>query len=967
MNRKSPRPRSARRSLYLASFLLSLIAFFSPPAAADLTDKWVTCYRLVEQAPRDPGGAYCFYQKARNTGAWIEAEHNLRKLIQDHPENPELFLNLAHVVGNQRDRGSEAESHYLRALQLFRHEDHLGGEVRTRDALWWAYRELGLPDKAENEVDALLELRKQTQNPEILARIDIVHARHLFDPRHEFSLARRALEPHEDYLSQNGPYLLHYRLLFALGRIYIELGMPTRSRSYFLKAARLAQAQGRSPALALGNALIALHNELDYTSDLSQRETALQLAEEALQEARKSGALITELEALFLIATLRRDDAEPLLVECLERAKGDLGDPDILGIYRVCWLALAEQVAKREPQRALDMVKNLWERIPENPDILERVYNQHAEMRVLWEAGEFDQAWEATIAVLDAIESVREVQLEREGRAKSLSAWSMTYPWLVGRILRQADPRDSEALQKAFLVTERMRARLLLDVLDTMEVQRNRSPELEEKLQDRLALVGERNQLQRKLRILNLSEAERTRIQSRVEEIFFEEQRLQTEISVLSGRFANLDRPIFASLGEVQASLAPTEALLSFHLAPWETAVEEFAGGSWLLVITRSEANAYPLPDDSEIVGRVHMLAEMLEKGTQSAMATSLSVRVYKDLLQDGLDDLPEEVSDLILIPDKALHRLSLATLRPAIDEPPLADRFRFNRIPSATLWFQRWRQRGAPSNAPSPALVLADPGTEQEGRQDSSTKVASLMRGGDFLVADFFGTLPFARQEAWNVVRHLGPRTEIRIGSDASERYLKAQTLEEFEVVHVAAHAVANEERPELAGVILAPDLTPNEIPDQVVNDGLLQFNEIIDLRLGDRVVVLSTCHSARGQILRGEGVFDLARAFFEAGARAVVGSLWRLEDRATARFFDDFYRHLARGSSLSEALHLAQRDQIARGAPPSAWAGIVVIGDGSLVPFPDRNGRHHPGWVIAAALVLLTLAVVVAARRAG
>ena len=99
--------------------------------------------------------------------------------------------------------------------------------------------------------------------------------------------------------------------------------------------------------------------------------------------------------------------------------------------------------------------------------------------------------------------------------------------------------------------------------------------------------------------------------------------------------------------------------------------------------------------------------------------------------------------------------------------------------------------------------------------------------------------------------------------------------------------------------------------------------------------------------------------------GARAVVGSLWRLEDRATARFFDDFYRHLARGVSLSEALHRAQKDQIRRGAPPSAWAGIVVIGDGSLVPVPGRNGRHHPGWPIGIAVLLLALAIGLAARR--
>ena len=453
------------------------------------------------------------------------------------------------------------------------------------------------------------------------------------------------------------------------------------------------------------------------------------------------------------------------------------------------------------------------------------------------------------------------------------------------------------------------------------------------------------------------------------------ERELQAKISRLSGRFSHLQDPDFPRLKELQESLAGSEALLSFHLAPWESAVEAFAGGSWLLVITRDFADAYRLPDSDTIADRVDMLAGLLE---HDKAGKRLAGRLYDDLLADAVEDLPPEVTDLIVIPDKALHRLPFAALRPTENDPPLATRYRFSRVPSATLWLRRWREPGPPSVAPRPALVLADPGTfESDDAEADGSHIASLMRGdghGDVFRAESYGPLPFARQEGWSLLRQLGPGTEILTGFEASERFLKtAEDLDRFGILHFAAHAIANEEEPDRAGVLLAPDPDPpstnGDSPEtpapEALHDGLLQFNEIVDLGFEGRTVVLSTCHSAHGQILRGEGVFDLARAFFEGGARAVVGSLWRLEDKATARFFDDFYRHLARGVSLSEALHRAQKDQIDRGAPPSVWGGIVVIGDGGLVPVASRDGRHHAAWPIALAVVLLLVAVAVAARR--
>ena len=123
--------------------------------------------------------------------------------------------------------------------------------------------------------------------------------------------------------------------------------------------------------------------------------------------------------------------------------------------------------------------------------------------------------------------------------------------------------------------------------------------------------------------------------------------------------------------------------------------------------------------------------------------------------------------------------------------------------------------------------------------------------------------------------------------------------------------------------------------------------------------MVVLSACRSASGTVLPGEGVLGLARAFFQGGARAVVGSLWPLRDDDAAALFGAFYGQLAQGRSLDEALRLARIERIEDGAPAAAWAGVVLLGDGATAPFPAQR-RAGRGLTLAVTLGLLTLILV-------
>jgi CHAT domain-containing protein len=75
------------------------------------------------------------------------------------------------------------------------------------------------------------------------------------------------------------------------------------------------------------------------------------------------------------------------------------------------------------------------------------------------------------------------------------------------------------------------------------------------------------------------------------------------------------------------------------------------------------------------------------------------------------------------------------------------------------------------------------------------------------------------------------------------------------------------------------------------------------------------------------------LTQAFFEAGARQVLVSTWRVNDPATAELMARFYEGLL-GRSLEPAAALrdAQLSLIheTRWKSPYYWAGFTLIGDG-------------------------------------
>ena len=184
---------------------------------------------------------------------------------------------------------------------------------------------------------------------------------------------------------------------------------------------------------------------------------------------------------------------------------------------------------------------------------------------------------------------------------------------------------------------------------------------------------------------------------------------------------------------------------------------------------------------------------------------------------------------------------------------------------------------------------------------------------------------LPGVKEEAEMIARLLG--TKPLLGEHATKQAV-LQRIHSVGLIHFAAHGDA--ERGEIA---LAPPLSFEGIPQE--NDYLLTMEEISQVRVRAKLVVLSCCHSARGQI-RSEGVVGIARAFLGSSARSVLVSLWAIEDLATKQFMSRFYEYLVHGESTSESLHQTMKWMRGNGfSEVRQWAPFTLIGDNVTFDF--------------------------------
>ena len=162
-------------------------------------------------------------------------------------------------------------------------------------------------------------------------------------------------------------------------------------------------------------------------------------------------------------------------------------------------------------------------------------------------------------------------------------------------------------------------------------------------------------------------------------------------------------------------------------------------------------------------------------------------------------------------------------------------------------------------------------------------------------------------------------------------------------QVIHIATHGFFTEEinaeevneNPLLRSGLMfygsQNSLDGSYDPRDRIDDGILTGYEVTSLDLDStELVVLSACETGLGEIMNGEGVYGLQRAFKIAGADNIIMSLWKVDDNATQIIMRKFYEFWLEGNSKRKAFQMAQ-DHLRINTEyehPYYWGGFVYIG---------------------------------------
>lgn len=388
--------------------------------------------------------------------------------------------------------------------------------------------------------------------------------------------------------------------------------------------------------------------------------------------------------------------------------------------------------------------------------------------------------------------------------------------------------------------------------------------------------------------------------------------------------------------------LTPASALpaLDEHTALIEYAAGRRGQPTTIFVLTAGGLRAHVAAPLDSMAADLERVIALLRQGRAAGTPAR---RISAELLRPALTGLPAAVRRLVIVPDDVLHRLPFDAL-PLADGVPLVSRYAVGIAPSAAVAATLQARRG-PGREPR-VLALGDPEFARE--RAAAPGSASAVYRTAFEESGGLVRLAASAGEASAAAR-FGTGSVVRLRGEASEAFLKAAALDSFAVLHLATHALVSELTPSRTALALAPGGG---------EDGFVGPGEIAALRIGADLVVLSACRTASGVVIGGEGVQGLTAPLLQAGARAVLATLWPVRDQATGSLMRNFYTGLAGGRSASDALREAKLAAMRRGAPASEWAAFTLVGD-PLVQVPLRPPRSGWQWSAGAAAVGALLAL--------
>jgi CHAT domain-containing protein len=745
--------------------------------------------------------------------------------------------------------------------------------------------------------------------------------------------------------------------VYQIGKVYASLGDSGQALTYFQRCVGLSRAAGRSRMEAY-----ALNEVAAVYAARGAREKALDQYGRILRFHRAGGDLRGE--------TMTLNKVGDFYLSLGEKRKS-------LDYYR----------------RALSVSRDSGDRELE----LSTLYSVASAER------DCDDLSGAVSHVEQSIKTIEELRTNIAGadlRSSYFAAVHKHYRLYIDLLMRLERLQPGGGFAAAALqASETARARSLLEILGEAraDLRGDAAPHLLERERELQQLLRTQALYRMELSASTRTQAEAAEAESELRRLTAEYKALQAQLREQTPRYKTLTQPRPLTLAEMQAELRGGDTILL-----------EYALGderSFLWAVTNDSLASYELPARpvlEEAARAVHKSITARqpvegESGAEYQARVAAADSAFREQAQALSNMLLGPVAGLlgdkrlVIVSEGMLQYIPFDALpapappgrapsNPGDESTPLVSRHETVSLPSLSTLAEIRRE--GPRAAPAEGLVavLADPVfTNNDDRvRGSEATVAAAPQGAQAepvvrALREFDrqtgkrGLLRLAHSsdEAAAILASAPAGTSMAAKDFAANRdTATSQLLGRYRIVHFATHGIINGEHPELSGIVLSMVTR-----DGAREDGFLQLHDIYNLKLSADLVVLSACETGLGKDVRGEGLVGLTRGFMYAGAKSVVASLWKVDDRATAEFMGHFYKALLRdGMPPSAALRSAKESirQQRQWRAPYFWGGFVLQGEyRERIQVNEQSAVSAWAVVMPASVLAVAVSLIFLARR--
>ncbi len=533
-------------------------------------------------------------------------------------------------------------------------------------------------------------------------------------------------------------------------------------------------------------------------------------------------------------------------------------------------------------------------------------------------------ALDYTEQAIAAVEQLRGQLVAPEFRSFFLAARQDYYAFLIDILMElhaNSDDGSDQYLERALSVSERSRARALIDLISEASIQMKGAGF--RALNDRQAQLYEQMATRRFQldQLLHQPGGENT--EQRIQEIRQDLAGLENQVNLLrieqrekNPGYASLTDPEILDARRIREMLDDETVLLQYALG---------SDNSYVWRVTRDSIEARRLAGRGEIEAVARPLYGLLQMPAGgSAHQAELSQRIAR-LSQMVLNPAgPLKKRRVLIVADGVLHYLPFSVLLSPSGPGELALMLASHELismPSMSVLAAQ-RQTHLFQQRPGKELaVFADPvfGSDDQ-RLNTQNQAANASLA--------LPRLPATSHEARSIAGLVAPEQRLlALGFAASLEAVMNTQLSDFRVIHFATHGRIDSRYPALSELVFS-QFDENGQP----RDGSLHLHDIYNLDLQADLVAMSACSTALGREIAGEGLTGLTQGFMYAGSRSVLASLWQVPDRATAELMTRFYRHLLDDKQKpAAALRNAQLElaSTTRWRSPYFWSGFVLQGE--------------------------------------